>query len=165
MTLPTLTTKWNYSGDNFVIQIPLTERFALQDLMTDYCYAVDKLTDVEELLDLFTDDAVLDFSGIGLPAMPGKSSFRKFYEDVFADMSHHTHYISNFRVEHYDGVKGTMRAYVQGLGRSNDGNEVHVHVRYRMDCVKTDAGWKFEKYSINAGMPLPGSLDEIHGDH
>ena len=57
-------------------QIPMEERMALQDLMTDYCYAVDKLADVEELLDLFTDDAVLDFSGIGLAVMP-KGTIRR----------------------------------------------------------------------------------------
>lgn len=146
------------------MQASLEDRIALQDLMTDYCYAVDKLTDVDELLGLFTDDAVLDFSDIGLPAMPGKASFRKFYEAVFADMSHHTHYISNFRMESCDGHKAAMRAYVQGLGRAKDGNEVHVHVRYRMECVKRNDRWLCSRYEIRAGMPLPGSLGEIHGD-
>lgn len=144
-------------------RIPIDERIALQDLMTDYCYAVDQLTDVDALLALFTDEAVLDFSAIGLPAMHGKSEFRKFYEGVFADMSHHTHYISNFRVESYDGQQSTMRAYVQGLGRGKDGNEVLVHVRYRMDCLLTDDGWRCTGYWITPGMPMPGSLDEIHG--
>ena len=144
--------------------IPLDERFALQDLMTDYCYAVDKLQDVDELLDLFVDDAVLDFSNIGLPLMSGKVEFKKFYDTVFADMSHHTHYISNFRVESYNGDTAVMRAYVQGLGRANDDNDVHVHVRYRMDCIKVGTLWKCKKYYIYPGMPLPGSLDEIHGE-
>jgi len=144
--------------------IPVEERLALQDLMTDYCYAVDKLTDVEELLDLFTEDAVLDLSDIGLPLMSGRAEYRKFYDSVFADMSHHTHYISNFRVESYAGDTAVMRAYVQGLGRSKAGNEVLVHVRYRMDCVKRGGVWKCAKYYIFAGMPMPGSLEEIHGD-
>jgi ketosteroid isomerase-like protein len=146
-------------------QIPIEERLALQDLMTDYCYAVDKLTDVEELLDLFTDDAVLDLSEIGIPVMSGKSEFKKFYDNVFADMSHHTHYISNFRVAAYAGDKATMRAYVQGLGRANDGKEVHVHVRYRMDCVRVGGHWKCQTYWITPGMPLPDSMREIHGEH
>ena len=146
------------------ISVPLEERFALQDLMTDYCYAVDALTNVNELLDLFTDDAVLDFSDIGLPAMPGKPTFTKFYESVFEDMAHHTHYISNFRVESYTSENAIMRAYVQGLGISKDGNEVLVHVRYRMTCVKTANGWKCQRYQILKGMPMPGSLDEIHGE-
>lgn len=145
-------------------RIPVEERIALQDLMTDYCYAVDKLQDVQELLDLFTDDAVLDFSDIGLPAMPGKAAFKKFYDGVFADMSHHTHYISNFRVESYAGDKATMRAYVQGLGRAKDGNEVLVHVRYRMECVRKGERWKCSRYEILKGMPMPGSLDQIHGE-
>lgn len=144
-------------------QIPIEERLALQDQMIAYCYAVDKLTDVEELLDLFTEDAVLDFSAIGLPAMNGRAQYKKFYDDVFADMTHHTHYISNFRVVSYETDKAVMSAYVQGMGRSKDGNEVHVHVRYHMDYVMTDSGWKCERYRILPGMPLPGSLDEIHG--
>ncbi len=146
-------------------RIPVEERLALQDLMIDYCYAVDKLTDVEELLDLFTDDAVLDFSDIGLPAMSGKPEFKRFYDNVFADMSHHTHYVSNFRIEDYDGDTGTVRAYVHGLGRAHDGNEVVVHVRYRMECVKAGADWKCRRYEITQGMPPPGSLSEIHGEH
>ena len=145
-------------------QLSAEERFALEDLMTDYCYAVDQLEDVQPLLDLFTDDAVLDFSAIGLPAMHGKSEFRKFYDTVFADMSHHTHYISNFRVEAYDGDTATMRAYVQGLGRSNTGNDVLVHVRYRMESVKRHGAWKCTRYEIMPGMPVPDSLDQIHGD-
>ena len=145
--------------------ISLEERIALQDLMTDYCYAVDQLTDVDELLDLFTDDAVLDFTDIGLATMHGRPALKDFYDGVFAGMSHHQHYISNFRLEAFSGDTATMRAYVQGLGRAIDGNEVHVHVRYRMDCVKTEAGWKCSKYWILGGMPMPDSLEEIHGDH
>ena len=147
-----------------MIQCPLEERIALQDLMTDYCYAVDRLESVDDLLDIFTEDAVLDFSDIGLPAMHGRAEHRKFYDGVFADMSHHTHYISNFRLESCDGDRAVIRAYVQGLGRSNDGNEVLVHVRYRMDCTKLAGRWKCQTYSIHAGMPMPGSLAEIHGD-
>ncbi|MFA7585005.1 MAG: nuclear transport factor 2 family protein [Novosphingobium sp.] len=143
---------------------PLEERIALEDLMIDYCYAVDKLTDIDQLLDLFTEDAVLDLSDIGLPAMHGRAEYRKFYEGVFADMTHHTHYISNFRLASYEGTKATMFAYVQGLGRSKDGNEVIVHVRYQMDCVKQGDSWKCERYYIRGGMPMPGSLNEIHGD-
>ena len=143
---------------------PIEERVALQDLMTDYCYAVDALDDVEALLSLFTEDAVLDFSGIGLPVMRGRDALRGFFTSVFADMTHHTHYISNFRLVSYDGDRATMRAYVQGMGVSKSGNEVLVHVRYRMDCVKQCSDWKCKTYWIEKGMPLPGSLGAIHGN-
>ena len=147
------------------MEISLEERFALQDLMTAYCYAIDDLSDINDLLDLFTEDAVLDFSDIGLRAMHGKPAFREFYENVFRDMSHHTHYLTNFRVERFDGDTATTFAYAQGLGLAKDGVETHVHVRYRMECVKTDFGWRCSRYEILTGMPMPPALEEMHGDH
>lgn len=146
------------------IKVPVEDRIALQDLLTEYCYAVDKLTDLPDLLDLFTDDAVLDFSDIGLQVMEGKERFREFYESVFAGMSHHTHYISNFRMESYTGETAVMSAYAEGLGRAKDGNTVQVHVRYCMHCVKVDGDWKISAYYNRKGMPMPDSLTEIHHD-
>lgn len=144
--------------------IPIEDRIAMQDLMTSYCYAVDKLDDVDGLLSLFTEDAVLDFTRIGLPLMNGRGEIRKFFDGVFADMSHHAHYITNFRPEAYDGNTAAMSAYVIGLGRARDGNEVAVNVQYRFDAVRTAQGWKAKRYSMFSMMPLPGSLAEIHGE-
>lgn len=146
-------------------QITIEERIALQDFMTDYCYAVDNLTDLDALVNLFTEDAVLDFSDIGLPLMSGRADVESFFRNVFADMTHHQHYIGNFRVEAFSGDSAAMVAYVQGLGRAKDGNKVHVHVRYHMDCVKRDAGWKCRRFQITGAMPMPDSLEEIHGEH
>ncbi len=133
--------------------------------MVAYCYAVDDLSDVGPLLDLFTEDAVLDFSDIGLPVMEGREAFSGFYERVFADMSDHTHYLSNFRLESYDSQRAIGWAYVEGLGRAKDGNEVHVHVRYKMELEKAGELWKIAKYWIFQGMPPPSSLSEIHAEH
>lgn len=146
------------------VQMPIEDRLALQDLMTAYCYAVDDIGKIEPLLDIFTDDAVLDFRTIGLPLMNGKGDIRAFFEGVFADMSHHAHYITNFRPEAYDGDTAAMSAYVIGMGRANDGNEVVAHVRYRFECLRTDAGWKCNNYSMVSMMPVPESIAEIHGE-
>jgi ketosteroid isomerase-like protein len=146
-----------------MIAMPLEERMALQDLMTDYCYAVDDLkAGNAPLLKLFTQDAVLDLSDIGLAVMHGHDDYKPFYDGVFAGMSHHQHYITNFRVGAYAGDTATLWAYVHGLGRANDGNEVDVHVRYKMDCIKQHGGWKIKTYWIFAGMPMPSSIAEIH---
>ncbi len=142
--------------------MPMEVRVALQDLMTAYCYAVDRLGDVDALLDLFTEDAVLDFSAIGLPVMNGRGEMKAFFDRVFADMSHHAHYITNFRPKAYDGATASMSAYVIGMGRAKDGNSVEVQVQYRFDAVETPAGWKCRRYSMFSMMPLPGSLAEIH---
>lgn len=147
-----------------MINMPLEDRTALQDLMIAYCYAVDRLEHVDELLALFTEDAVLDFSAIGLPLMNGHGDMRKFYESVFKDMTHHAHYITNFRPIRYDGNSGAMTAYVIGIGHSKDGNEVTVNVQYTFEAIRTAAGWKCQRYSMFSMLPLPGSLAEIHGE-
>jgi len=142
---------------------PIEERIALEDMMTEYCYRVDALENIPNVLELFTDDAVLDFSFIGLPVMNGKPAFKAFYESVFADMSHHNHYISNYRLDEYNGDTATMRAYARGMGRSNDGGMVDVNVRYLMNFVRTNGGWRISRYEIHPAMPMPDSLSEIHG--
>ena len=146
-------------------QMPEDVRTALERLMIDYCYAVDGLQDVQPLLDIFTDDAKADLTAIGLPMMNDKSDIKAFFDGVFEQMSHHFHFISNFRPESWDGEVGTMSAYVIGMGRAHDGNRVEVQVKYRMECVETQTGWKCRHYTITPMMPLPGSLDQIHGDH
>jgi len=145
--------------------MPMHVRTALQDLMIAYCYAVDKLDDIDALLDLFTEDAVLDFTRIGLPLMNGRADIRRFFDGVFADMTHHAHYISNFRPAGWDGTTGAMTAYVTGLGRSKDGNTVDVKVQYTFEASEqSDGSWKCHRYSMFAMMPLPESLAEIHGE-
>ncbi|HZU63911.1 MAG TPA: nuclear transport factor 2 family protein [Novosphingobium sp.] len=143
--------------------MPLEDRIALQDLMTAYCYAVDRLDDIDTLLALFTPDATLDFTRIGLPLMEGHGAIRAFFDGVFADMTHHAHHIGNFRPIRHAGDTAAMTAYVHGLGRARDGNTVDVHVEYTFDCVRTAAGWKCRRYSMFSLLPLPGSLAEIHG--
>lgn len=147
------------------VAMPLEDRIALQDLMTGYCYAVDDMGNVEGILDLFTEDAVLDFRMIGLPEMNGHGDIRAFFEGVFADMSHHAHFITNFRPEAWNGDSAAMSAYVIGMGRAKDGKEVTVQVQYRFDCVRTARGWKAKRYSMFAMMPPPASLGEIHAKH
>lgn len=143
-------------------QIPDHVRTALERLMIDYCYAVDDIGHLEPLLGLFTDDAVADFTAIGLPLMNGKDDIQAFFAGVFQTMTHHFHFISNFRPADWDGSAGTMEAYVIGMGHAADGNSVTVQVKYRMECVEQDGGWKCRRYTIVPMMPLPGSLEEIH---
>ncbi len=145
-------------------QMPEDVRTAIERLMVDYCYNVDALDDMERFLSIFTEDAITDMTAIGLPLMNNREELRQFFEGVFETMSHHFHVISNFRPESWDGTVGTMQAYVMGMGHAKDGNSVAVQVRYRMECIETADGWKCRHYTITPMMPLPGSLNEIHGD-
>jgi len=146
------------------VNIPIEDRLALEDLIRDYCLAVDTLSDMDALLACFTPDAEFDLSGIGLAKLQGHDAIRGFFVGVFADMTHHAHFVSNVRIDRFDGDDATVRAYVMGMGRARAGTEVKVYVHYGLDCVRTPSGWKSRRFYEDALMPLPGSLGEIHGD-
>ena len=138
------------------------DRIALQDVLTNYCNAVDSLRDMEGLLNCFTEDGVMDLTGIHLPICVGHAGIRCFFMQVFKDMSHHAHSSSNFTIDKLDGDTATCRACVIGTGATHDGNSVLVYVRYFLDYVRTPSGWKFARFGEAALMPLPKSLTEIH---
>jgi ketosteroid isomerase-like protein len=144
--------------------IPIGDRLAINDLMVAYCTAVDSLHDVQAVCDVFTEDAVFDLSGIGLPKAEGHDGIRGFFTGVFDGMSHHAHYLTNFAMTGYHGDTASARAYIIGMGRAKDGNEVTVNGRYFFDVRRTANGWKATRYTMDFMMPLPGSLAEIHAD-
>lgn len=143
---------------------PIEDRLAINDLMIAYATAVDSLSDVDAICDVFTEDADFDLSGIGLPRATGHAGIRAFFTGVFADMTHHAHYLTNFAITAFAGETASARAYVIGMGRAKDGNEVTVNGRYYFDARRTPGGWKATRYSMDFMMPLPGSLAEIHAN-
>ena len=88
--------------------------------MGAYCTAVDSLHDIEAICAVFTEDGVFDLSGIGLPKKEGHAGIREFFTGVFADMTHHAHYLTNFAVTSYEGDRASARAYIIGMGRAKD---------------------------------------------
>jgi ketosteroid isomerase-like protein len=140
----------------------IEDRFALQDVLTAFCNAVDSLEDMDGLLDCFTEDAVFDLSGISLPRFDGRGEIRKFFAQVFHDMSHHAHLSANFTVDRLEEDSATCRSAVLGTGATHDGRTVLVYVRYFLDFSRTQAGWRIKRLREAALMPLPNSLTGIH---
>ena len=139
--------------------IPIEDRLAIEDLLVAYAHAIDTMGDIDPVLAVFTEDAVYDLSGIGLSTLRGHDAIRGFCATVFANMAHQAHYLSNFAVTAYQGDTASMRAYVTGIGRGKDGSSGHVHGRYYFDLVRTAAGWKAARYSMDFLMPMSGTLD------
>lgn len=141
----------------------IEDRLALEDVLNAYCAAIDSLSDMDGLLACFTEDAVLDLGGINLPRFDGHAGIRQFFTQVFADMTHHAHFVSNFTVARMDGDTATCTAYVMGMGVARDGQSVLVYVKYFLDYVRTASGWKLSRFAESGLMPLPESLTGIHG--
>lgn len=133
---------------------PIEDRLAIEDLMVAYAHAVDSLSDIDGICDVFTEDADFDLSGINYPSVKGHAGIREFFTGVFAGMAHHAHYLTNFAVTAYAGDSATMRAYVIGMGRGKDGSRITVHGRYYFDVVRTSAGWKARRYTMDFLIPI-----------
>lgn len=135
---------------------PIDDRLAIQDLLVSYAHAVDSLHDVQGIRDVFTEDAVFDLSGINFPSLNGHAEIGKFFEDTFANMSAHAHYLTNFAITAYAGDSASIRAYVIGMGKYKTGGGITVHGRYYFDVVRTAAGWKAKKYTMDLLIPIEG---------
>ncbi|MFA7585300.1 MAG: nuclear transport factor 2 family protein [Novosphingobium sp.] len=140
----------------------LLEKNALEEALVRYCTAVDKLEDLDFMMENFTEDAVLDLTGLHLPRFEGHEQIRGFYTQVFKDMSHHMHLVSNFRVVSLEGDNATIHAYVAGLGRSHSGIDVHVYVYYDLDLRKVNGTWKISRFYEAPKLPMPESVTAVH---
>ncbi|WP_197277210.1 nuclear transport factor 2 family protein [Sphingomonas profundi] len=140
----------------------LLDRNALEERLIAYCTAVDSLSDMDGLLDCFTEDAVFDLGGIGLPRFEGREAMRGFFTQVFADMTHHGHACTNFVVDRLEENEATCRAFIIGLGASHDGTQIQVYVRYFLDYVRTEDGWKIASFAESTIMPLPPEVTAVH---
>lgn len=140
----------------------LVERNALEEAVVKYCTAVDRLDDVADMLTNFTEDAVLDLTGLLLPRFVGHEEIGGFYRQVFADMSHHGHLLTNFRVEQLEGDAAAVKCYVTGLGRSKAGVDILVYVWYDLKFRKVDGTWKISFFYEAPLMPMPESVTQVH---
>lgn len=136
-----------------MVDCPIEDRLAIQDLLIAYAHAVDSLHDVQGICDVFVEDAVFDLSGINFPSLNGTAEIGKFFEDTFAAMSAHAHYLTNFAITAYDGDTASIRAYVIGMGKYKAGGGITVNGRYYFDVVRTDAGWKARRYTMDFLIP------------
>lgn len=136
-----------------MIVCPIEDRLAIQDLLVGYAHAVDSLHDVQGICDVFTEDAVFDLSGIGFPSLNGQAEIGRFFEDTFAAMAAHAHYLTNFAITAYAGDTASIRAYVIGMGKYRAGGGITVHGRYYFDVVRTATGWKAARYTMDFLIP------------
>jgi ketosteroid isomerase-like protein len=140
----------------------LLEKNALEEAVLKYCTAVDKLDDLDFMMSTFTEDAVLDLTGLELPRFEGHEQIRGFYAQVFADMSHHMHLLTNFRVVDLAAENARIYAYITGMGRSRAGVDIQVFVYYDLDLRKTDGVWKISRFYEAPQLPMPESVTQVH---
>jgi ketosteroid isomerase-like protein len=141
----------------------IEDRFALQDVVNDYCASIDSLTDVAGVANCFTEDAVFDLTGLGLAVFNGRDAIYNFFEDALDAVTHHAHYATNFTVDNIDSEKATGHNYIIGLGLGKNGSNIVVNARYDLEFERTPDGWKISHFSEPVLMPLPDEVGQVHG--
>jgi hypothetical protein len=120
-----------------------TDRFEIMELTARYAYYVDTFQ-CEPLVDLFTQDAVMDESRAGMGLHSGRNAIRTYFADgLFPRLTGIIHMTGNHIIDDVteDGVRGKCSAIMEGDIRG--GGHIHGTCLYDDTYVRTEEGWKF----------------------
>ena len=122
----------------------LSDRQEIVDLITRYARAVDTRS-WAELDDVFTDDAVLDYSPVGGPVGP-PAEVVPWIEKGLAGFDRYQHVIGQVSIHFDDGATARATAYFTNpmVSVASDGVETlwEVGGYYHHELVRTGDGWR-----------------------
>lgn len=137
------------------------DRAAIADLFLAYAEHVD-LFEIDELVDLFTEDATLDFGHGRL--FGGHERLRVLLRERMSQYENTSHHISNIRVRLTGPDTARASVYVYAWHRrpgspAGGQEDMHIWGRYDDDIVRTPEGWRIAYHRIRAageaGAPAP----------
>lgn len=136
----------------------LADRFEIQELKHEYCYATDDL-DVDRIVETFTADGVLEVP-IHDP-IEGHDGLADYFE-WFAEQAYETraHNVFNPVID-VDGDTATGEWYYMVLYTLPGGNFEMGHGHYDDEFVRTDDGWKISSVTAKRRITREVSADPI----
>lgn len=128
----------------------------IRDLTHRYCSRVDGF-DLEGVLGVYSDDAVLDLESLGMGRFEGQEALRGFYQGSIDGMESQAHVAANHLIEldGPDAAHGTH--YVIAIANLKDGTKIHVHGLHTDTYRRTPSGWKIASRALS--MLLPPVVD------
>jgi hypothetical protein len=140
----------------------ISDRFAIQDLMVDYCYAIDN-RDWDALDAIFTPDAIIDYTEmVGIKGT--LAEIKLFLVSSMAAVQACQHIISTSKII-IDGNRAHGKTVCTNpMVLNPDGHVMFVGLWYRDEFVRTAAGWRISsryeencwRYNVPAGLLQPG---------
>jgi hypothetical protein len=140
----------------------ISDRFAIQDLMVDYCYAIDN-HDWDALDAIFTPDAIIDYTEmVGVKGTPAE--IKLFLAASMAAVAASQHIISTSKIT-ITGDTATGKTVCNNpMVLADGGHVMFVGLWYRDTFVRTPAGWRISsryeencwRYNVPAGLLQPG---------
>ncbi|HQR03334.1 MAG: nuclear transport factor 2 family protein [Proteobacteria bacterium] len=124
----------------------IADRFAIQDLLVRYCYAIDD-RDWKAFARLFTDDAVLDYSAFGAPC-GSAAEMAAYLQGRLPQFAGCQHTISTLLVDIKGDTAFTRTAGLVPILFPTATDEPQVSFSglwYHDTLVRTADGWRFQK--------------------
>ena len=115
----------------------------IRQLTYRYAFAVD-LKKIDLQMQLWTDDAVLDFEPVGLNRLEGVAQIKAYFEYVRTALRSSCHLTSNHIIT-IDGDHAGGTCYWRGVSRSASDQELLTTGYYTDRYIRTDGGWKFQE--------------------
>lgn len=120
------------------------DRIEIHELLNRYAHAIDFM-DWRLLEDVFTEDAVADYSSAGEyvdveSVREGRDRIIDYYETAMAPFAGVLHFMTNHLVE-LDGDRARTRSYMHVLNLGMGGI-------YSCVCRRTGAGWRIERLEL-----------------
>lgn len=125
----------------------LSDRFEIQDLLADYCHAIDT-QNFNALDEIFTEDAMVDYTAVG--GAKGNLEETKAYLEValqkFAGMQHMLG-LPQIKIEGDIASGRTICFNPMVIDREGEPHVFFVGVWYVDKLIRTDAGWRIQHRS------------------
>jgi ketosteroid isomerase-like protein len=142
----------------------ISDRFEIQDLLVAYCHAIDT-RDWDALDDVFTDDAVIDYTEMG-GTRGGLAATKAFLAEALAGFTSYQHLAATSAVD-IDGDTARGRTIchnpmILGPPPGTDGPTriLFAGLWYRDVFVRTPAGWRIrERHEEKSYLELLPSGD------
>ncbi len=123
----------------------ISDRLAIQDLLIDYCYAID-FQNWDALDDVFTEDAIIDYTEMG-GSVGNLTETKAFLAQALPTFQAYQHMISTSKITITgDTAEGrTMLHNPMVFPPKADGEKPYTFfcgLWYRDTFVRTDQGWR-----------------------
>ena len=125
-------------------QQEMSDRFEIQDLLNAYCHAIDR-RDWDALDDMFTEDAVIDYSDVG-GARGTLPEIKPWLDKALKKFTGFQHMIATTELK-LDGDKAMARSVLFNPMIVEQDGARHVFFAglwYCDELVRTDAGWRIK---------------------
>lgn len=123
----------------------------IRRLTSDYAWAIDRF-ELDELMELFTEDGVFDMTPLGAPAASeGQAAVREGFAALIAGLKDCVHMMMNHRID-VQGNTATGTSYCHAFMISADGEKADNLITYEDTYAREASGWKFRSRIIKPSL-------------